>query len=370
MTFAAAGPSALWYLTRGTGTVSLILLTLSVVLGIAVTRRVQTPRLPRFVIEEIHRNVSLLVVAVLLVHIVTSVLDSFAPIRLIDTVLPFTSAYRPIWLGLGALASDMLIAVAVTSVMRRRLGHPAWRAIHWLAYACWPVAVVHGLGTGSDSRSGWMLALTAACVLFVIVSVWIRLGVGWPARIEVRAPALAASVITPVALIVWLPGGPLSKSWARRAGTPASLLRTKSASAPAAAPRSGASDASGARSSSARFQAQVSGTVRQGETSAGMVEVHLTLSLQGSHFTSLGIRIFGTPTQGGGVAMTSSRVTLGTSADRSLYRGSITSLQGTSIAARVSSAGHTPLSLDSELQIDPTGATVTGTLTSRPAARR
>ena len=90
MTFAAAGPSALWYLTRGAGTVSMLLLTLSVALGIAVTRRVHTPMLPRFVIEAIHRNASLLAVAVLLVHVITSVLDAFAPIRLIDAILQVT----------------------------------------------------------------------------------------------------------------------------------------------------------------------------------------------------------------------------------------------------------------------------------------
>ena len=91
-------------------------------------------------------------------------LDSFAPIRLIDAVIPFASTYRPLWLGLGALSFDLLIALVVTSLVRRRLGYRAWRTIHWLAYASWPVAVFHGLGTGSDTKVWWMLALTAACV--------------------------------------------------------------------------------------------------------------------------------------------------------------------------------------------------------------
>ena len=102
-----AGPSALWYLTRGTGAVALVLLTVSVALGVANVRRVHTPDVPRFVFDAMHRSVSLLALAFLAVHIVTSVLDPFAPVRLIDAVIPFGSAYRPVWLGLGAIASDL-----------------------------------------------------------------------------------------------------------------------------------------------------------------------------------------------------------------------------------------------------------------------
>lgn len=157
---AVAGPTALWYLTRGTGAVTLMLLTPSVALGVADVRRAHTPTWPRFVVDAVHRNASPLALAFLLVHVVTSVLDTFAPIRLVDSIVPFTSAYRPLWLGLGELASDLLIAVALTSVFRRRLGYGTWRAAHWLAYAYWPVAMLHGLGTGSDTKTAWMLSLT------------------------------------------------------------------------------------------------------------------------------------------------------------------------------------------------------------------
>src|SRR5947209_17837001 len=96
---AAAGPTALWYLTRGTGTIALLLLTLSVVLGVANVRRLQTDAMPRFVWDAVHRNASLLAVAFVVVHIATSLLDGFAPISLLDVVIPFKSAYRPIWVG-------------------------------------------------------------------------------------------------------------------------------------------------------------------------------------------------------------------------------------------------------------------------------
>src|SRR5437588_12129244 len=115
MTVAASvGPSAYWYLTRGTGIVALVLLTLSVAVGVAKVRRLRTELVPRFVFDAIHRSVSLLAVAFTAVHVVTSLLDGFAPIRLIDVIVPFTAPYRPLWLGFGAVAFDLLIAVAVT----------------------------------------------------------------------------------------------------------------------------------------------------------------------------------------------------------------------------------------------------------------
>src|SRR5947209_12061135 len=151
---AAAGPRAYWYLARGTGVVSLLLLTAIIVLGVMGPLRVTVPRWPRFAIDGLHRDLSLLVMAVLVVHIATSVLDGFAPIAWLDAVIPLGSQYRPLWLGLGALSFDLLLALVITSLVRRRLGYRAWRAIHWAAYASWPVAVAHGLGTGSDAAAG------------------------------------------------------------------------------------------------------------------------------------------------------------------------------------------------------------------------
>ena len=172
---ATLSPSAYWYLARGTGAVALVLLTASVVIGILGSVRVVTARWPRFAIDAVHRDVSLLVIVVLVIHIVTSVLDGFAPITLLDGVIPFVSPYRPLWLGLGTLAFDLLVAIAVTSLVRRRLGYRAWRTVHWLAYASWPVAVLHGLGTGSDVKQWWMLALTVICIVAVLAAVWTRI---------------------------------------------------------------------------------------------------------------------------------------------------------------------------------------------------
>ena len=227
---ATLSPSAYWYLARGTGAVALVLLTASVVIGIVGSVRVVTARWPRFAIDAVHRDVSLLVVVVLVIHIVTSVLDGFAPITLLDGVIPFVTPYRPLWLGLGTLAFDLLLAIAVTSLVRRRLGYRAWRTVHWLAYASWPVAVLHGLGTGSDVKQWWMLALTVICIVAVLAAVWTRIAHVSSDHAGMRAPATALAVITPIGLMIFTVAGPLQSGWARRAGTPASLLGKRSSS--------------------------------------------------------------------------------------------------------------------------------------------
>ncbi len=221
---AAAGPSVYWYLTRSTGAVALLLLSLAIALGVADVQRWSAPRWPRFVVDSLHRNLSLLAMVFLILHILTSVLDSFASIPLADAIVPFVGSYRPFWLGLGAVSFDLLIAVIITSLLRQRMGFASWRAIHWLTYASWPIALLHGLGTGSDVNSAWLLVLSVACIAIVIAAVLARVLAGWPANLRTRGAALGGSAAFTMFLALWLPSGPLGSEWARRSGTPPSLL--------------------------------------------------------------------------------------------------------------------------------------------------
>jgi sulfoxide reductase heme-binding subunit YedZ len=220
---------ALWYLTRGTGLVALVLLTGSVALGVTTTVGWRTPRWPRFVTLGLHRNLSLLAVAFLAVHVVSTVLDAFAPISWLDALIPFRSSYRPIWLGFGALAVDLLIAVVLTSLLRRHLSLTAWRAVHWTTWVAWPLAVIHGLGTGSDAGTSWAQAVYLGCTLAVVGACWWRIAVGWPEHRQGRVAAAVASVLVPLLVVAWTVTGPLQAGWARRAGTPPSLLHSTTA---------------------------------------------------------------------------------------------------------------------------------------------
>ncbi len=231
---ATAGPSVDWYLTRSSGAVALLLLTLAVALGVTDVQRWSTPRWPRFVVDTLHRNVSLLALAFLALHILTAVLDTFAPISLLAAFVPFVSSYRPFWLGLGAVALDLLLAVILTSLLRQRLGPAAWRATHWLAYACWPIALLHTLGTGSDVKSAWLLVLSIACLAVVAAAVLVRAFELNRTRVSarVRGLALGGTAAFTAGLLLWLPSGPLGSEWARRSGTPTSLLGHSSTARP------------------------------------------------------------------------------------------------------------------------------------------
>lgn len=221
---AAAGPSAYWYLTRSTGIVALLLLTGAIMLGVVDVRRFSTPRWPRFIVDRLHRNVALLAMVFLGLHILTSVLDSFAPISLLDAFVPFAGSYRPFWLGLGAIAFDLLLAVTITSLLRRRMGYESWRAVHWLTYASWPVALLHGFGTGSDAKTTWLLALSLLCLASVLAAVLARVIAAWPQYPDRGRVALGGVGIFMLFLAVWLPSGPLGSEWAKRSGTPSKLL--------------------------------------------------------------------------------------------------------------------------------------------------
>lgn len=155
--------SLLWYTTRGAGAVTLVLLTAVVVLGILSSLRAQSDSWPRLLTAGLHRNLALMTLVFLALHITTAVIDPFTNLGWMAALIPFSSSYRTFWLGLGVIAFELLLAVVVTSLLRNFIGLKAWRAIHWLTYASWPVAVIHGFGTGTDSWSAWLIAITVIC---------------------------------------------------------------------------------------------------------------------------------------------------------------------------------------------------------------
>ncbi|MEA2655497.1 MAG: methionine sulfoxide reductase heme-binding subunit [Chloroflexota bacterium] len=165
----------LWYTTRGAGAVSLVLLSAVVVLGVLSSLRFEVPSWPRFLTTGLHRNLALTAVVFLALHIVTAVVDPFTHLGWLAAVLPFSSYYRTFWLGLGVIAVELLIAITVTSLVRGLIGHSTWRAIHWLSYASWPIAVLHGFGTGTDAWSAWLLTIQVISIAAVVVAVGARL---------------------------------------------------------------------------------------------------------------------------------------------------------------------------------------------------
>lgn len=170
--FVSTGPD--WYLMRGSGTVSLLLLTAVLALGIATSDRRRLPGLPRFATLGMHRSISLLAVTFLSIHVVTAIIDPYASIRIVDLFVPFLVGRYTMAAGLGAVAFDLVIALVATSLLRQRISPRVWSTVHWLAYMCWPVALLHGMFIGSDRWRTWMVAVDLTCVAAIGLSLAAR----------------------------------------------------------------------------------------------------------------------------------------------------------------------------------------------------
>jgi sulfoxide reductase heme-binding subunit YedZ len=179
--------SLLWYATRGAGMVSLILLTAVGCLGMLIVGRWHRPGWPRFLTAEFHSNLALLSIVFLAIHILIAVLDPYTSLGLASALIPFSSPYRQFWLGLGGVAMYLLAAIVVTSLVRDRVGRRTWRAVHWLSYAAWPVAVLHSVGTGTDGGSIWSLIIVGGCALAVAASLAWRISVSRATHAEIES---------------------------------------------------------------------------------------------------------------------------------------------------------------------------------------
>lgn len=166
----------LWFASRATGAVSLVLFTAVMVLGIATSSRVAFAGLPRAGLLRLHRTITLTAMAFLTVHIVTAIADGYVDLSFWDVIIPLGSGFDPLWIGLAAVSVDLLIAIGITSALRRYLSPKVWRAVHLSAYAMWPSAVLHGFGVaGGDGRQTWMVILDIVCLAVVIGAVAYRM---------------------------------------------------------------------------------------------------------------------------------------------------------------------------------------------------
>jgi DMSO/TMAO reductase YedYZ heme-binding membrane subunit len=375
---AAVGGKAFWYLTRASGLVALVLLSATIVIGVIASVGWTTQRWPRFLSQDVHRNLSLLCLAFVGVHVVTTVVDGYVPIGFLDVVVPFRSPYRPLYLGLGALCFDLLLAVLVTSALRHRIGYGSWRFVHWLAYLCWPIALVHGLGSGTDTPLPVVLAVEATCTAAVLAAFAWRLTTGRSLPIGRRAAAGTGAVVVALAIAGFAAVGPLRPDWSHRSGTSPDLLArlaqkngaatatpvTGTPSTAATAPSGGTAPApSSTGLPPVPFTMQITGTQSQTRPDAqGSIQVTLDMHLQDSADTDLTVVLTGQESGGGGVSLSSGNVTYGS------YHGTVVGLDGGTITARVDAPARTTLVID--LQIDQQTGALTGTVSGTAGGDR
>jgi DMSO/TMAO reductase YedYZ heme-binding membrane subunit len=166
----------LWYLNRGSGVALLVVLTATLALGILTARSGRSRIVPRFLGQQVHRNLGILSLALVVGHAATAIVDSYVDIRWWQAFSPVGATYKPLFLGLGSLAFDVMVLVVLTSLLRERLGQRAWKVVHLLSYLSWPLALVHSVGIGTDAPSSWGRQVGLGCLAAVAVASVVRVG--------------------------------------------------------------------------------------------------------------------------------------------------------------------------------------------------
>ena len=190
-----------WYAARAAGVVAYVLLTVVVSLGLTLSSKRRLERWPRFALEEVHRFGGILVGVFIAIHVVTIAIDSFLRFSIASILVPFVSSYRTVWVALGIVAAELLLALAVTNRLRDRIGYARWRVFHYANFAVWTAATLHGLASGTDRSTSWLVAIQAVAVALVgaLTAARFRL----PERQAYGAGAAAGALAVVLALVVF-----------------------------------------------------------------------------------------------------------------------------------------------------------------------
>ncbi len=317
----------LWYLARGSGLVLLAVLTANLVLGIAIQGGWHPGTWPRFAVQAMHRNLALLAVVLLAIHVVTIELDPFVPVGWWAALVPFVSPYRPLWLGLGTLSLDLMGAVVVTSLLRAHLRPRWWRVIHWLTYLSWPVAVLHSLGTGTDTRLTWVFGFEVGCVGLVAATVIFRVARATRPRAGVRGLLMVAVAATPMAVLAWSTAGPLQSGWARRAGSPTTALAS-----------GGPAAARGQASAQVPFTARFLGSATSSPSGQGET-ITISGRVQGGAGGQLLVSLAASRLPDGTVTVDRGTVTYRPALGSQVYKGAVVSVVPGSLVLRLARGG-------------------------------
>ena len=352
-----------WDSVRASGFTAYLLLSASVVLGLLLSLRWSSKRWPRLITNDMHNFVTLLAIAFGMVHGVLAWLDPFTRFHLAEVLVPLASHYRPLWMAFGIVALYLAMALVLSTWLRPWIGYKLWRALHVAAFLAFAFTTLHGLGTGSDTRTAWGATIYGVSILAVLSLTTWRLVRPAGKRARPR-PALAAlSSAAAVVLALWAWSGPFKAGWNAIAnnGLGSGARIALAAPAPAATmPASFTSAFSGAMQ-----VGQGQGQDGFGDDGGGSVDVSITATLTGKPGGALAVLVVGQQTYGG-VAIQKSQVILYAADGTEAYTGTITGTQGQDLIARVKpvsgKGGARVLTIGWQGQ----GQSVTGEVTSRP----
>jgi|SRR5579863_2872833 len=351
-----------WDIARAGGFTAFGLLTISVAIGLALTLHLQSARWPRLINSELHNFVTLLALIFTGVHVLAVWVDPFTKFGWSEVFIPFASHYRPLWMALGIVAFYLGLAIGLSTWLRPRIGYQWWRRLHVLTLLLYALVVVHGIATGSDTRTLWGAAMYGLSVVLIAILLWMRLNK--PVNAKSRAhPVLAIAVVIAIAIGgFWALVGPFQPGWNAVAnngnGSGTSSMALASSSHPSTFPTS--------------FTGNLQGHLTQnGPDSNGNISMQLDLSIQNGPSGNVQVILQGQSgdDQGAGISITSSQVTLSSSSGQQLYTGSLSSLSGdrrwqmTALLTGTGAASGNSLQVQMTVQIEANGL-ATGTISA------
>jgi sulfoxide reductase heme-binding subunit YedZ len=166
--------ATVWYFARSAGIVAYLLLSSSVLMGLLMAGRGRFVW-PRFAVEEVHGFLSTLAGVFIVLHGASLLLDNVVPIGLGQLLVPFTSSYRPLGVGLGVCAAELMAAVGISTALRPRIRHRVWRRLHYLTLPVWLLASLHAVLAGTDAGEAWFVGIVTGTTAAVAVAAWARL---------------------------------------------------------------------------------------------------------------------------------------------------------------------------------------------------
>ncbi len=362
--------SITWDVARAGGFTAYILLTLSVAVGLALTMQWQSPsKWPRLLNSELHNFITLLTLIFTGIHVLAVWIDPFTSFGWNEVFIPFVSHYRPLWMALGIVALYLGLAIGLSTWIRPLIGYTWWRRLHILTLVVYALVTVHGIATGSDTQTWWGVIVYTASVILVgglLLSRLLR-----PVNARSRShPAIATAVgLLTLLGVIWTVSGPLQPGWNGIANNGnGSGSRVAQAQAKGSQQSSSSSPNQGGNQAdpfAAPFTAALQGTMTQnGSTSNGAETVRINTTLSNGAQGTLIIVLQGQQYSGddGGLAITSTQVTLGQNAITPLYQGGLTDLRSgrrwrmTALLNKSSTTGSSSqLGLQIEMQINGSG---------------
>ena len=324
--------SVTWDIARAGGFTAYLLLTLSVAIGLALTMHWQSGNWPRIINSELHNFITLLSLVFTGIHVLAVWIDPFTRFGWSEVFIPLASHYRPLWMAFGIVALYLGLAIGISTWIRPLIGYSWWRRLHVLTLLSYILVTIHGLATGSDTRTWWGAGIYTASIILVGVLLWIRLIE--PANKQSRAhPVFAVGILLAVlALTLWTVLGPLQPGWNAYAnngnGSGGASTISSQAQAAQAAPTTPAQQARQGTLFAPPFTAPVQGTLTQKEPDTnGNVTLHLDMTTSQGTPAQVHVTLQGQSVSGGGnddrggISITASQVTLADSTGKALYSG-------------------------------------------------